>query len=927
MLNMFRIGVLSVCLHVGCCAPPQAADLGAFTHSGDVGAVKNAGSTKYDPARQVYEIAGSGTNMWFDNDEFQFVYRKMEGDFILRTRAHLLGEGVDPHRKIGWMIRSSLDADSPYVDVAVHGDGLTSMQFRRTQGADTEQVVSKLESPDVIQLARQGGRYMMSVAKYGDPMSSEELTGVDLGDEVYVGLFVCAHNADVIEEAVFRNVRVIAPTGDFRPYRDYIGSRLEVMELRSGHREIVHTVEDSLQAPNWTRDDKALIFNRNGLLYRFDLVSREVVRIDSGFANQNNNDHVISFDGTRLGISHHTCEDRTSVIYTMPIAGGTPKAITTLNAHSYFHSWSPDDEYLIYTAQRDGDFDIYRIPSDGGDEINLTKSPGLDDGSEYAPDGKTIYFNSSRSGKMQIWRMDANGENQRRVTHDEFNNWFPHLSPDGKSMVILSYDASIDPDDHPFYKHVYLRLLEKQRNDWSEPQVIAYLYGGQGSINVPSWSPDGARIAFVSNSDVARIKARDQSGATSSRGALAGERHRVLVSTDIGGTDPDDFQSMVHMLVYADVLDIEGLVASPYGDGRTRDILDVIDCYERDYANLKTYSDKYPTPDALRSIAKQGETQRAPYAGVRESTEGSRWIVQCARRDDPRPLHVLVWGGIEDLAQALHDAPDILPKLRVYWIGGPNKKWAPDAYQYIVENHPKLWIIESNATYRGWFVGGNQSGRWGNRGFVSQHIAGKGALGDFFVGKKSDVKMGDTPSVGWLLKGNPKDPTVPGWGGRYVRAWDRPYNRLGRMPTTGDRMEAFGILELALPLGKDVPREPQATLSVENQKLVGYPCRDGNMRFRFCPKTAKAFDFKIESNVPALDGQVGGITAYIPPPEMTLRSSADFPNWWTDDPALDVAEGLHSGVKTISRWREDFLGDFAQRMLRCQTPAAAEDSL
>jgi len=275
-------------------------------------------------------------------------------------------------------------------------------------------------------------------------------------------------------------------------------------------------------------------------------------------------------------------------------------------------------------------------------------------------------------------------------------------------------------------------------------------------------------------------------------GALAGDRYRVVVSTDIGGTDPDDYQSMVHLLVYADCFDIEGLISSPYGPGRKEDILDTIDCYEKDYVNLKTYSDRYPTPDALREITKQGETERAPYASVRRSTEGARWIAECARRDDPRPLHVLVWGGIEDLSQALHDAPDILPRLRVYWIGGPNKKWGPDTFQYLATHHPKLWIIESNATYRGWFTGGNQSGQWGNKAFVSKHIADKGALGAFFVSKKADIKMGDTPSVGWLLRGTPGDPSRDGWGGRFVRAWERPYSRFERMTTKADRMEVFG---------------------------------------------------------------------------------------------------------------------------------------
>jgi len=377
----------------------------------------------------------------------------------------------------------------------------------------------------------------------------------------------------------------------------------------------------------------------------------------------------------------------------------------------------------------------------------------------------------------------------------------------------------------------------------------------------------------------------------------------------------------VHLLVYADVLDIEGLVSSPFDMGRKEDILRVIDCYEKDYANLKTYSNKYPTPDALRTITKQGETERAPYAGVRRSTEGSRWIVECARRDDPRPLYVLVWGLIEDLAQAIHDAPDILPKLRVYWIGGPNKKWSPDAYQYIVENHPELWIIESNATYRGWFVGGNQSDQWGNKEFVSRYIAGKEALGDFFVSKKDDVKMGDTPSVGWLLKGTPEDPSQPGWGGSFVRAWERPYSRYERMTTKEDRMEIFGILELVLPMDDDIPEQPEAVLAVENQKLAGYAPGDGTMRFRFCPKAAKKIDFKIQSNVPVLNGQIGGITAYIPSPSMAQHPSVKFPNWWTDDPSPVVAEGPHSGAKTVSRWREDFLRDFATRMHRCKSPA------
>jgi hypothetical protein len=402
----------------------------------------------------------------------------------------------------------------------------------------------------------------------------------------------------------------------------------------------------------------------------------------------------------------------------------------------------------------------------------------------------------------------------------------------------------------------------------------------------------------------------------------ASPRPRVIVSTDIGGTDPDDFQSMVHLLVSADRLDLEGLISSPYGPGRKEHILQVIDCYERDYPNLKTYSNKYPIPAALRAITKQGAVEVADYTGVGQPTEGSEWIVKCARRDDSRPLHLLVWGGIEDLAQALHDAPDILPKLRVYWIGGPNKKWSPDAYQYLATHHSKLWMIEANATYRGWFTGGDQKGEWGNREFVTRHIAGRGALGDYFNTQLQGViKMGDSPSVGWLLRGPPDDPTQPGWGGQFVRAWARPHLVFNRLTTAADQIEQFGIFELALPLGAGAPANPEARMQIENQSLVGAVTADGLVRFRFSPKDSKQYRYTIRSSAPALDGKTGALTAFLPPPEGAQLPAPQWPNWWTDDPSPAVAEGEHLGAKTVSQWRKEFLRDFAARLERCQAPA------
>ncbi len=402
-------------------------------------------------------------------------------------------------------------------------------------------------------------------------------------------------------------------------------------------------------------------------------------------------------------------------------------------------------------------------------------------------------------------------------------------------------------------------------------------------------------------------------------GAPVERQHRVIVSTDIGGTDPDDFQSMVHLLVYADRFDLEGLVSSPYGPGRKEHILQVIDLYERDYACLRTYSNRYPTPDALRAITKEGAIDGAGYQGFGAPTQGSDWIVRCARRDDPRPLWVLVWGGIEDLAQALHDAPDIVAKLRVYFIGGPNKKWSVDAYQYLATHHPRLWIIEANATYRGWFVGGNQEGQWGNKAFVAAHVAGHGSLGDFFAAQLGGtLKMGDSPSVGYLLHGTPEDPSQPSWGGRFVRAWERPHTVFRRLTGPEDRIEQFGVFELALPLGEQPPARPEACLVIENQESAGAVGMDGVMHFWFAPKDAKTYSYTMRSNVPALDGKAGVVTSFRPPPAAAQRPSPRLPHWWTDNPAPEVAEGPHIGARTVSQWRGDFLRDFADRMDRCQ---------
>jgi TolB protein len=484
----------------------QDGPIGQFDSHTDVGAPAVAGSAGYDVASGDYTVTGGGANIWSTNDQFQFVWKKMSGDFIVRARVEFVGSDGVLDRKIGWMARSSLASDATYVDAVEHGGGLTSLQYRQLAGTNTFQCILPITNADIIQFERRGTNFIFSAAMNGDTFVSTNFADITLPDNLYVGLFVCAHNAAAKQKAIFHDVEIIRPAKpDFVPYHDYIGSVLHILDVQSGRLETVHASAQPFEAPDWTRDGRALIYNISGRsegwgkLVRFDLATRQESVIDTSNEDKNNNDHVLSFDGTMLAISDQSQgHGGQSAVFTVPVGGGTPKPVTTA-APSYAHGWSPDGKFLVFTGGRGGKFDIYKIPSGGGEEIRLTDSVGLNDGPEYTPDGKYIYFNSDRTGKMQIWRMRPNGKRQEQVTHDDFNDWFPHISPDGKWIVFISFPPDIDPATHPYYKECYLRLIPLKGG---APRVIAYLYGGQGTMNVPSWSPDSKKIAFVSNTDM-----------------------------------------------------------------------------------------------------------------------------------------------------------------------------------------------------------------------------------------------------------------------------------------------------------------------------------------------------------------------------------------------------------------------------------------
>ena len=468
-----------------------------FTETKDVGNPKIAGKMSYFKENQTYEVLGSGVNIWAEKDEFFYAAKKIEGDFILTAQVEILSKTGDPHRKIGLMIRQSMDDNAVYADIIHHADGLLSLQYRSKVGGITEEIKFKESGAQYLQLEKKGSKILARIAQSEKPMTPANQIELQFNGPFFVGLVACSHNPDNVVTGSFSNVRLDVPAADgVDGYQNPSASRLEILDVETGIRKVVYSTTNHIEAPNWSRDGKYLIYNSEGKLYRFELGTSNLTLINTGIAIHNNNDHGISFNGEKLAISNHTEENGTnnSIIYTVPINGGKAKRITE-KGPSYWHGWSPNGKCLVYCAERNGQYDVYQIPSKGGKEIQLTNNPGLDDGPEYSPDGKQIYFNSTRSGLMQIWRMKPNGTEQTQVTNDLYNNWFAHPSPDGKSLIYISYPPEVPANSHPHNQRVMLKILPMNGN---EPKVVAHIYGGQGTFNVPAWSPDSKKVAFVS---------------------------------------------------------------------------------------------------------------------------------------------------------------------------------------------------------------------------------------------------------------------------------------------------------------------------------------------------------------------------------------------------------------------------------------------
>jgi TolB protein len=485
-----------VCLQSRVCAQTPSA-LGIFESQSDVGSVAPPGKLTYDAASRVYTIDSAGANLWAAEDGFHFAWKKMSGDVSLTADLSfpLTPAGASPHRKALLMFRQTLDADSMYADATIHGNGETALQYRHSKGDTTQDIAFISGAPKTLRLEKRGDTITLFISQHGEPLHQAGASiKLHFEEPFYAGIGVCAHNKDAVERGTFGNVELmpLAPPAATAKLAQY--STLQTIAIDNNARMamVVLTERSRIEAPNWTRDGKALIFTRDGKLWTIPVEGGEAKAIDLGNVSGCSGSHGLSPDGKWLAMTCMTGPQPGPRIYIVPFGGGAPRILTE-NPNSWFHSWSPDGKTIAFVRPNQRSLNVYAIPVDGGTETALTTGTGISDDPDYSPDGKYIYFNSDRSGAMEIWRMLSDGSKPEQVTFDGLNSWTPHPSPDGSSILILSYGKGVT--GHLANKDVTLRILNASDGKIRD---LVNIVGGSGSDNVPNWAPDGKHFAFVS---------------------------------------------------------------------------------------------------------------------------------------------------------------------------------------------------------------------------------------------------------------------------------------------------------------------------------------------------------------------------------------------------------------------------------------------
>jgi TolB protein len=477
-------------------AQTASSALGIFDGQSDVGAVTPPGAAVYDPATGAYTLTSAGANLWGTTDAFHFAWKKISGDVSLTADIDFPDTAGEhsPHRKAILIVRQTLDADAAYADAASHGSGEAALQDRRVAGGITEGIELDSAAPRRLRLEKRGDTFTLYLASATDAPLHQlgASTQLHLEEPFYVGIGLCSHDVNKVEKAVFSHVALEKPAP--LPATLALYSTLQTIgDDRDFHRvAIVSSTQGHMEAPNWTRDGKTLIFDEAGKIMTVSAAGGTPQPLDIGDATGCNGSHGLSPDGKLLAISCATPGKPESRVYIVPLTGGKPRLVTE-HPYSYWHSWSPDGKTIIFTRPDHGSGNIFAISVDGGEEHALTTGTGISDDPDCSPDGQYIYFNSDRGGTMQIWRMHPDGTAPEQITSDDYVNWTPHISPDGKSMIFISYEKGTT--GHPANRPIALRIMSL---DDREIRVLFNLIGGSGTMNVPSWAPDSHHFAFVS---------------------------------------------------------------------------------------------------------------------------------------------------------------------------------------------------------------------------------------------------------------------------------------------------------------------------------------------------------------------------------------------------------------------------------------------
>ena len=495
--NFWKLLGTAVALTGAAVAQSANSPVGIFESHGDVGVNPKGGSIEF--VNGEYRVTGGGANVWGTEDAFQFAWKRISGDVTIQADIQFIGKGAVAHRKAMLMIRRDLTANSPYADIALHGDGLTSLQYRVTPGAETQEVRSTVTAPTRIRIERHGNQFTIFAGKPGEQLTPAGPQTIEIADPVYVGIGVTSHDANVLETLVFSNLTVEQPRQAEQRFR----SKIVVYDLAKKSNTTIYQQDSVVEAPNWSVDGKYLLVNTGGELYRLPAGgAAKLEKIGLGADYRCNNDKAFSWDGKMLAFSATLAPARASQVF-LASADGKGAKLMTPASPSYFHGWSPDGKWLAFVGQRNGRFELFRVPAAGGDEQRLTSKGGYDDGPEYTPDGKWIYFNSNRTGGWDVWRIPADGGGSgdakaEQVTNDELEDWFPHISPNGKLMLVFSFPKGTSGHNDRM-EGVQLRLMPAPgaKLKPAKLETLVKFYGGQGTINVNSWSPDSKKFAYV----------------------------------------------------------------------------------------------------------------------------------------------------------------------------------------------------------------------------------------------------------------------------------------------------------------------------------------------------------------------------------------------------------------------------------------------